>query len=661
MGLDGVEPPTGSRVSVIIPVYGNWPMTEACLDSLLAIPDRVAFDVIVVDDCSSDETAGRLADRSDVRVVTTTSNSGFNAACNLGAASVATDILVFLNNDTRVQQGWIDSLVQTLDGDESVGQVSSLILDQAGRVMDAGGIVFADGSAWNYGRGYDADSSEVRTFRDVDYCTGTSFAIRTELFTALRGFDARYQPAYYEDVDLSFGVRSLGARTVVQPLSRVTHIEGATHGADGADGAGGAGGLKRFQHVNRVAFHTKWRLQLAANGDMTDVGDIWRGRHRRPRGMFLICEPDVPAPDRDAGSRRLLTIIDQLQDMQFAVYFAPANLRELQPYARQLEQRGVTILTTAELQHRFVSEAGPQLAAAMLCRPHVAHRYLGDIYRYCPDTVLIYDTVDLHALRLKRQAIVEGSRTLSRFADYEWVLERAAIEATDFTLVVSDAEQRLLASLMPNADVRTVSIFHQTAVPNPTIDGRAGIILVGNYTHLPNVDAAEWFATEVFPLVRQAVPEAEFRLVGANVSEGVASLQAPGIRVVGWEPDIASAYRKARVVVAPLRFGAGVKGKVAEAIEHGVPLVGTTVGVEGIDLEIGRDVAVRDDAEGFAAAVVTLLTDDEAWRRMAGRGQPALDQQLSPKTARRQFESMLSGTPRRRTIPRTTDLGSRLP
>lgn len=655
MGLEGVEPPTGSRVSVIIPVYGNWALTEDCLDSLVAIPDRVAFDVIVVDDCSPDDTADRLANRGGVRVVKTQHNSGFNAACNLGAASAATDILVFLNNDTRVHPGWIDSLVQTLEGDESVGQVSSLILDSAGRVMDAGGIVFADGSAWNYGRGYDADSSEVRTFRDVDYCTGTSFAIRRERFTALGGFDPRYQPAYYEDVDLSFGVRSLGERTVIQPLSRVTHIEGATHGADGE------GGLKRFQHVNRVAFHTKWRRQLAANGLMTDAGDIWRGRHRRSRGMFLICEPDVPAPDRDAGSRRLLTIIDQLQDMQFAVYFAPANLRELQPYARRLEQRGVTILTTTEQQHRFISEAGPQLAAAMLCRPHVAHRYLDDIYRYCPDTVLIYDTVDLHALRLKRQAIVEGSRTLSRFADYEWVLERAAIEATDFTLVVSDPEQQLLASLMPDADVRTVSIVHQTAVPNPTIDGRAGIILVGNYTHVPNVDAAEWFATQVFPLVRQAVPDAVFKLVGANVSEAIANLQAPGIEVVGWEPDIASVYRKARVVVAPLRFGAGVKGKVAEAIEHGVPLVGTTVGVEGIDLEIGRDVVVRDDADGFAAAVVTLLTDDEAWRRMAGRAQPALDQQFSSKTARRQLESMLSGTPRRRTIPLTTDLGGRLP
>ncbi|MDQ6658178.1 MAG: glycosyltransferase [Actinomycetota bacterium] len=654
MGLDGIEPPTVSRASVIIPVHGNWAMTAACLDSLLALADPVAFDVVVVDDSSPDDTAERLADRSQVRVVTTTVNSGFGAACNLGAASVATDILIFLNNDTRVHQGWIDSLLQTLDADESAGQVSSLILDQDGRVMDAGGIVFDDGSAWNYGRGYDADSSEVRTFRDVDYCTGTSFAIRREVFTALGGFDARYQPAYYEDVDLSFGVRSLGRRTVIQPLSRVTHLEGGTHGADGA------GGLKRFQHVNRVAFHTKWRTELAANGPLTDAGDVWRGRHRRNRGMFLICEPDVPAPDRDAGSRRLLTIIDQLQDMQFALYFAPANLRELQPYTRQLEQRGVTVLTTAEQQHRFLSEAGPQLVAAMLCRPHVAHRYLDDIYRYCPDTVLIYDTVDLHALRLKRQAIVEDNRTLGRFADYEWVLERAAIEATDFTVVVSDAEHRLLASLTPDADVRTVSIFHQTAVPNPTIEGRAGIILVGNYAHLPNVDAAEWFAAKVFPLVRQAVPDAVFTLVGANVSEAVANLLAPGVRVVGWQPDIASVYRTARVAVVPLRFGAGVKGKVAEAIEHGVPLVGTRVGLEGVDLEVGRDVALHDDAEDFAAAVVTLLTDDDAWRRMAGSGQAALDRQFSAKTARRELESMLSGAPGRRTIPLTTDLGGRL-
>ncbi|MDQ2846951.1 MAG: glycosyltransferase [Actinomycetota bacterium] len=650
MGLDGVEPPTGSRVSVIIPVYGNWALTEACLDSLAAIPDRVTFDVIVVDDCSPDDTAVRLAERTDVVTVTTPRNLGFLGACNLGAESARGDVLVILNNDTVVYGAWLDALVQTLDDDASIGQVASLILDTDGDVMDAGGIVFADGSAYNYGRRQDAGSTEVQTFRDVDYCTGTSFAIRREIFTELGGFDTRYLPAYYEDTDLSFGVRSLGYRTVVQPNSVVAHVEGGTHGSQENHG------LKRFQTVNRVAFHTKWRRELAAHGRPGNPADIWQGRYRRPRGMFLICDPDVPTPDRDSGSRRLTAIIGELQDMGYAMYLVAANTRALQPYTRQLQQRGVTVLSTQEQQNRFIREAGPQLAGVLLCRPHVANRYLADIYRYALDTVILYDTVDLAALRMKRQAVLDGDRALARLAEHEWLLERMAIDAADVTFVVSDVERQLLSQAVPHAVVEVLSNIHAPVVTDPKPIGRADLVFVANYQHPPNGDAVHWFVEKILPLIRESVPQATLRLVGAALTPQLERLAGPGVEIVGWVHDLEPVYRAARVAVAPLRFGAGVKGKVAEAVEYGVPLVGTSVAVEGMGFRAGRDVAVADDAESFAAAVIALLTDDRAWRQMAGAGQVVLEQRFSRRAARSVLERVLPQTVARRKVAVTTDL-----
>lgn len=639
-----------TRASIVVPVHGQWRYTRRCLDSVRALLDVTPYELIVVDDCSPDDTAARLAERSDVRVVRTPRNLGYLGACNLGAQSATGDVLIILNNDTVVHGGWLDALVRTVDDDPIVGQVASLVLDPDGTVMDAGGIVFADGSAHNYGRRFDAGSSEVQTVRDVDYCTGTSFAIRSQLFSDLGRFDTRYLPAYYEDVDLSFKVRAAGLRTIVQPRSVVTHVEGATHGADGQ------GGLKRFQAVNRITFRTKWQSELAENGRPGSPTDIWRGRQRSARGMFLICDPDVPTPDRDAGSRRISAIIEQLQDMGFAVYLAAANSRGLQPYTRDLEQRGVSILITHEQQTRFIAEAGSQLAAVMLCRPHVANRYLSDVFRHAIDSVLIYDTVDLAALRMKRQAVLENDRRLARLADHEWSLERTAIDLADVTLVVSEVEKRLLADVLPGARVEVLSTVHDPVAGPPQIDGRSGMVFVANYQHPPNIDAVHWFVDSILPLVRAEVPDATVRLVGASMTPEIAALRAAGIDIVGWVHDLTPIYRSARVVIAPLRFGAGVKGKVAEAIEFGVPLVGTSVAIEGMDLIPGTTVAVGDDEQDFADAVVSLLTDDDRWHQLAGAGQDVLREKFSSAAARQVLDRILPADPPPRTIVITTDL-----
>jgi GT2 family glycosyltransferase len=632
-----VAPSARPDASIIIPVHGHWAATADCLESLAALESRHSAEIIVVDDCSPDDTAERLSGWAGIRAVRTPENLGFVGACNLGAAQAAGDVLVFLNNDTVVHPEWLDALLDTLASDQRIGLVGSLLLGADGAVQESGGIVWQDATGWNYGRGWAADDARVRAVRDVDYCSGASIAVRANVFHQLGGFDTKYAPAYYEDTDLCFAVRQAGFRVVVQPESVVTHAEGLTHGQDDT------GGLKRFQAVNRHVFLRKWRRVLDGHGSMREAADLWRARHRTGGGLVLIVDANVPTPDRDAGSRRMSGIIDILLAMGRYVVFAPAERQAIQPYARELERRGVTVLVTEEDQQRFFREAGGLLEAVLLCRPNVAWQYLECVYSYAPEALLIYDTVDLHALRQHRRASFEQSAEQARRADLVWAKESAAMRAADVCLVVSRAEQALLAEIEPTVDVRVLSTIHRPVVTEPDPAGRGGVLFVGGYQHFPNVDAARWAAQEIMPLVRSTSPGATLDLIGSHMPIEVTALDGDGVNAVGWVADLEPVYAGARVAIAPLRFGAGIKGKVAEAIEYGVPVVITSVAAEGLDLTDGADVLIADNADDFAKAIIRLIDDDELWRTLAGAGQQLLEARFSADAARGVLVDLLDG------------------
>ena len=472
--------------------------------------------------------------------------------------------------------------------------------------------------------------------RDVDYCSGAALAVRRTLFESLGGLDERYAPAYYEDTDLCFAARAAGYRVVVQPESVVTHVEGASNGRDDA------GGLKRFQEVNRVAFAHKWRDVLPAHGEHRSAADVWVAANRSSAGMALVVEPVLPTPDRDSGSRRMAALLDEMRALGLSVYYAVGEHVTVSPYRQQLERRGVTVLESAGEQRRFLEEAGSRLRLVVLCRPGTAWKYLDDVYRWAPQATLVYDTVDLHGLRLHRQAVLEDDPSLHHIARLMWIKERAVMRAADVTLVVSDVERELLARTVPDAEVRVLSNIHEPVVAEPALAGRGDIVFVGGYLHPPNVDAARWMVDEIMPMIWSQEPRARLVLIGSFMPPEIERLSSPRIEARGWVPDLATSYAGARVVVAPLRFGAGVKGKVAEAIEYGVPLVGTSIALEGVDFVDGRDVICADDAQAFADAVVRLMRDDELWLSMAGRGQDVLRRQFSPARAREVLEDILS-------------------
>jgi GT2 family glycosyltransferase len=626
------------RASVVVPVYGQFPHTLACLRALAAHPPATAFEVIVVDDGSRDETPDALPGIAGLRYHRRETNGGFIAACNDGARLARGGLLVFLNNDTIPQPGWLDALVATFDTQPDAGAVGAQLLYPDGRLQEAGGVVFRDGSAWNYGRFESPLDPRFGYVRDVDYASGAALAVPKDVFAALGGFAERYAPAYYEDTDLAFGVRDMGRRVVYQPGARVVHDEGVTSGTDIGSG------VKSYQVRNRERFLERWRNVLAAQ-PAPDTLPTPAVLHRRQR-QVLIIDALTPQPDRDSGSLRLVNLMRLLRDEGAHVVFLPANRAHDGRYTEALQQMGVEAWYApfAARAPAWLREHGPRFDCVFVSRHYVASEFLPLLRKHAPQATILFDSVDLHYLRERRAAELAGDAALRRAADRTRARELAVIAQADATLVVSEQERALLAQDAAGARVELLSNLHDVAGTGKAFADRRDIVFVGGFRHPPNVDAVRWFVADVWPRVRARLPDALFHCIGGDVPPEIAALSSvPGVRVHGHVPDIGPYMEGVRVAVAPLRYGAGVKGKINLSMAHGQPVVATHCAVEGMHLTHGEDVLVADDPADFADAMVRLYSDEALWSALATRGLDNVARHFSVDAARATVRRLFFG------------------
>lgn len=633
--------PESPLASIIIPVHDQFHFTHHCLAALAQATTEAAFEVIVIDDCSSDGTAARLADYPGVRVLRNAGNLGFVGTCNRGAELARGDFIVFLNNDTQVQPGWLDALLRTFDEAPDAGLVGSRLIYPNGRQQESGGILFRDGSAWNDGHLDDPNKPEYSYRRAVDYCSGAALAIRTALFRQLGGFDPAFAPAYYEDTDLAFRVRAAGLQVYYQPLSWVVHFEGVTAGRDET----AAEGLKRFQQIHAETFRQRWRHELAGFGERGE--DLEHARERQVKRRVLVVDNYMITPDRESGSLRMLNLFHILQRLGYKVTFAAANLEAPQPYVAELQRQGVEVLYRPFVRSlaRHLAERGRLYDLVILSRADAAAQVMAAARRHCPQARILFDTVDLHFLRERRLATMRGDRVTRLVAETRRRQELDLMRQADLTLVVSEMERDLLAVEAPEIPVRIVSNIHAIHGSARPAGDRRDLLFIGAFAHPPNGDAVLFFCREVMPLLRTRRPDLTLRVIGADPPSEVLACAGNGVEILGYVPDVAPWFANCRLSVAPLRYGAGVKGKINQSLAYGLPVVATSIAAEGMHLVDGESVLIADDALAFAEAIARLDTDDALWARLSAGGLAVMERHFSFAAAERAVREALDLEP----------------
>ncbi len=626
-------------VSIVIPVYNQFICTYRCLQSIKKHTDGFGYEIIIIDDHSTDKSPNISEYVKGIRYVKNDTNLGFLKSCNTAVTMAQGAYICMLNNDTEVSNDWLFNMVETIEKHDKAGLVGSKLLFPDGRLQEAGGIIWNDASGWNFGKFDDPDKPAYNYLKEVDYVSGACMLIRADLWEKLNGFDEQFSPAYYEDTDLAFRIRESGFKVVYQPQASIIHYEGRSHGTDEEEG------IKKFQAINRKKFLDKWQQKLRIESSPNGHNSFFHRDRSMSKKHILVIDHYVPMHDQDAGSRSTFNYLKLFLKMGYQVHFLGDNFFKQEPYTSHLQQLGIEVLYGNFMQQNireWFRENGKYLDIIITHRSHIAPKYFSYIKNYC-NTKVAYIGHDLQYLGSKKQYELTGDKFYLKESQKFYKTEHQIFNSVDIVFPFSTYEEPFIKAMAPNKTIRTIPVYFFRNLPDdvPGYDERSDILFVGYFGHPPNPDAIIWFIKEVFPEVKKLLPEVKINIVGSSPTDEVKMLNGPDISVTGYVADdeLIRYYRNCRISVLPLRFGAGVKGKLLESMYHQLPAVITTVSAEGVPA-IENHCMIADDAYEFADKIFELYTDKATWYKYSNKGKELIENHFMEDTARKILEDV---------------------
>ena len=603
------------RVSVIVLVQKNAVQALAALRALAAATSSsLNFEIIVLLNGAEGAVAAEIQRfASNAMIVVSEANLGFGGGCNFAARLSNAEYLAFLNDDTLVDPGWLTALVDHADSDDSIAAVGSRIRFPDGTLQEAGSVVWSDGSTAPVGRGLSATSEAWRFRRDVTYASACALLVRRSDFERTGGFDEAYFPAYYEDVDLCLSFAAFGKRVTFEPSAELVHFESQST-------------VSTFKSYlfrrNHRRFVAKWKQLLpsfpapmpASSPEMQRaVESAWR-----KTANVLIIDDRLPDAGLGSGYGRMLELIADLANTQYRVrmyasIYADADIRNVGTYGVGVIRRSLE----DELKDGSFS-----YDIAIISRPHNYERYAATIRDLQPKCRICYDVESLFYRRIEKQALVvhdpDERKRLNAEAEAGRKLEYSIAKSVDSIVCISSEERDLISSIPDHAPIHfVVPLTRAITVTESSFFEREPLALfVAGWAAgptAPNADGLRWLSDHVVPLIRKRVPYAKIAVTGGNPPVSLLPYGSPMLEFFGYVADLVALYGRARVTLSPLRYGAGVKIKTVESIQHGVPVVATTVGAEGIELSESGAVVIADDPRAFADEVIALLTRPDVW------------------------------------------------
>lgn len=617
------------EVSIVLVLYNRAELTLQCLYSILK-SHNVSFEIILVDNASTDETRFLLKRIKGAQIVENGKNFHFLLACNQAARRARGEHILLLNNDTQILADSVSAALRTLKSDADIGAVGGKIILPDGTLQEAGSIVWQDGSCVGYGRG-DSPSAPAYMFRrDVDYCSAAFLLTRRDLFLEAGGFDEDYAPAYYEETDYCARLWKKGKRVVYDPNVIVLHYEFASSGSYQS-----AIGLQIEHRRIFVEKHREWlqAKHVGASRNILSARSAGRQKH------ILFIDDRVPHVNLGSGFPRSNRILKELIKLGHSVTFYPLSLPK-EDWGRVYEDlpREVEVMIGYGVQRldEFLSERSRFYDTIFVSRPHnmaALKELLAKKPHLCPETKIVYDAEALFSLRDISKARLRGEKLSTEEQEKLINEEMRLAEGCHCIISVSERESR---EFVQYGFERVYTLGHSIpAAPTPRdFDERSDILFVGSMPSLtsPNADSMIWFTEKIFPLIRQQLgDDIKLNIVGPVGLSLRNRFAGEGIRVWGRVEDLTDLYDRTRLFIAPTRFSAGIPHKAHEAAAHGLPLVATTLIGAQLGWQHDEELLLADDAADFASACVKLYQDGALWKRLRQNALKRIETDCSPE------------------------------
>jgi len=623
------------KISIIITTLDQVKILQKNLESIKSKTTYKNYEIIIVTNNQEPNSEMRkFLQTLDCSVYVYDKEYSFAGMNNFGASKSTGEFLLFLNDDIEVDSPtWLEAFL-SLGLKDKVGAIGGKLVYPDGKLQEAGGIVWKNGNAWNYGRNSDSKDPKFNYVREVDYCSGGCLFVNKKIFEQVGKFDMRYKPAYSEDVDLCFSIRNLGYSVLYQPLARVIHYEGRSQGTNVDKG------IKSYQLINQKKFFEKWKKVLESHRD-DSIENSFFERNRTDGLNILYIDHYLPEPDKDSGSLRTFNILGILAHDKNKITFWPDNLHLSQPYAAELQQKSIEVIYGPNDFVKFLDERKDLFDVVFLARPYIAIKYIDLIKTKVPNSIIIYDTTDLHYLRMQRESMVEKNKIKENEIKAMHDMELELMEKSNISILTSTAEEKILHEENDSLKFAILPNIHIIKENSTDFHTRKNLMFLGGFQHHPNIDAANYLSKDIFPLIKNKLSDVKLYIVGSNPPESVKNLQSDDVIVTGYVKDISTYLKDCKIMLSPLRYGAGVKGKITQSLSYGLPVITSSMGAEGINFINGENCVISDDTKDFATKTIELYSDEKLWDKLSKNGLK-IAQEYSPERARDVLRTMIS-------------------
>ena len=626
-----------ASLSIILVFFNQVQLSLLCLQSLLQNAD-VPFELIIVDNCSTDNTDEILQRIDNATILRNDENAGFVKAVNQAAEQAKGKYLLLLNNDAVIHPQTLSSALESIAGDESIGAVGGKIVLTDGSLQEAGSIIWQDGSCLGYGRGDDPSEGPYMFERDVDYCSGAFLLFRRSDFQDLGGFDLDYAPAYYEESDFCIRLQKKGLRIIYNPNAVITHYEFASSG-----GFSGASTLQKEHQEILCQKHGDWLSKQLASAP----GSIQLARRANRFPNVLVIDDRVPHPSLGSGYPRSAHLLNSLDEMDLNLSFYP-----LQFPVDNWSETYTTLSRTVEVilnkgRHglqSFLASRKNFYQYIVVSRVHNM-AFLREVLAADPSllvgTKLIYDAEALTAPREILQKKI-FQQYVSEEEQEELIhkeMEHASI--ADTVIAVSDKE----AKIYRQHDLNNVCVLGHTIRSSEgenDFSKREGLLFVGALRDegSPNVDSLLWFTVNVLPLIEKTIPDIKLYIAGDNSASSLASIDKLNVSFLGRVENLDDIYNGCRVFIAPTRFAAGIPHKVHEATARGIPCVSTPLLADQLEWQHEQELLVGASPEEYAAQCVRLYQEQDLWNSIRDAGLKAVAKDCSNEKFQTDLKSL---------------------